>query len=122
MESWQEGQISWKTLVPATAPTGFAAVDVNLAIRFFVSPYLPNLIYVLDMDHVKRSDDGGATWRVDTLLEAQLTWSKQILFANNDDSPAGDFSDLLLTDMKFDSNNPLVRFAVGKGGAFYTAD
>jgi hypothetical protein len=122
LRSWQEGQVSWKLLVPATAATGSNTVGVNRAIRFFVSPYLPNLIYVLDMDHVKRSDDGGETWIVDTPLEIQLTWNEQILFAINDDSPAGDYSDLLLTDMKFDPNNPLVRFAVGKGGAFYTVD
>ena len=29
---------------------------------------------------------------------------------------------MILTDMQFDPSNPLVRFAVGQGGAFYTND
>lgn len=120
--SWQEGQTSWKLLVPATVTTS-TSVAVNQATRFFVSPYLPNLIYVLDKDHVKRSDDGGETWSIDTELEKQLRWKLQIPFSVDDNSSGvGDYFDLLLTDMKFDPNNPLVRFAVGVGGAFYTAD
>ena len=122
LQSWQEGQITWTLLVPATA-TVAGTTDVSQATRFFVNPYLPSLIYVLDKDQVVQSDDGGQSWKVDTALETQLTWNKQIPFSIDDDSSGvGGFSDLLLTDMKFDPNNPLVRFAVGQGGAFYTVD
>jgi hypothetical protein len=45
------------------------------------------------------------------------------MFSNADTlSGIGDYFDVVLTDMKFDPYNPLVRFAVGQGGAFYTND
>lgn len=96
---------------------------VNMAVRFFVSPYNPSLIYVLNGDSVKRSDDGGATWTVDSNLQTQLTWNNQIAISPNDNSGGiGDYFDLVLTDMQFYADSPLVRFAVGQGGAFYTFD
>lgn len=99
------------------------------AIRFFVHPYQPNVIYILDgdfilgQDHVKRSDDGGATWHIDQNLGTELTWNGQITISADDD-PAGigEFFDLVLTDMKFDPNFLGARFAVGAGGAFMTVD
>lgn len=127
LQSWTEGQAAWQSLVPNFG-TGNGLVNVSNAVRFFVNPYLPNLIYVLDTDHVKRSDDGGHTWRQDSLLEAQLTWNQQIAVSNPNDpgndasSGLGDHFDVILTDMKFDPNNPLVRFAIGQGGVFYTVD
>ena len=118
---WKEGAAKWKNLVPAKIVQG--PKKASFAFRFFVDPYRPKLIYILDADHVKRSDDGGATWVVDELLETQLTWGNQIAISTNDTSSGiGDYFDLILTDMKFDPNNPLVRFAVGEGGAFYTND
>jgi hypothetical protein len=60
---------------------------------------------------------------VDSNLEVQLTWSNRIAISSNDNSSGiGDCFDLILTDMQFDPNNPLVRFAVGEGGAFATVD
>lgn len=121
LQTWTEGLTAWKKLAPAPATSTSAGVAV--AVRFFASPYLPSLIYVLDQDHVKRSDDSGATWQVDSALETQLTWNGQLAFSLNDNSSSiGDYFDLLLTDMKFDPNNPLVRFATGEGGVFYTVD
>jgi hypothetical protein len=112
---------SWTKIVPAQS-TG-RSVGANLAIRFFVSPYQPNLVYLLDSDHVKRSDDGGQTWALDQNLETQLRWNGQIALGIDDrSSGVGDFFDLILTDMQFDPNNPLTRFAVGQGGAFITTD
>ena len=122
LQSWQEGETTWTRLVPLP-PSPLGALGVSTAARFFVSPYLPSLIYVLDADHVKRSDDGGRNWVVDNGLETQLTWNGQIPFSTDDSSSGvGGSADLLLTDMKFDPNNPLLRFAVGQGGAFYTMD
>jgi hypothetical protein len=77
----------------------------------------------LDTDHVKRSDDGGASWVVDQNLETQLTWNGQIAISNQADPLGGlDNSDLVLTDMRFEPTAPLLRFAIGVGGAFMTAD
>jgi len=113
--SWTEGQASWLQLVPGGG--------ASRAIRFFVDPYRPNLVYLLDIDHVKRSTDGGRNWVVDEEFEKQLTWNGQIAISSNDNSSGiGDFFDLVLTDMQFDPTNPLVRFAVGESGAFGTAD
>ncbi len=126
LQSWTAGQSAWHVLVPAGASNG--PVFAEHAVRFFVSPYLPSLIYVLDTDHVKRSDDGGKTWALDLALEAELTWGNRIAVSdpnapgNDNTSGLGDHFDLILTDMKFDPNNPLVRFAIGQGGVFYTSD
>jgi hypothetical protein len=89
------------------------SVGVNAAM-FFVHPYQPDVIYILDTvaGHVKRSDDGGSNWNVDQNLEAQLTWNYQIPLSSTD----------TLTDMKFDPNFPQARVAVGAGGAFMTID
>jgi hypothetical protein len=47
---------------------------------------------------------------------------RRTISSNDDTSGIGDHFDLVLTDMQFDPANPLVRFAVGEGGAFGTAD
>jgi hypothetical protein len=72
---------------------------------------------------VKRSDNGGATWVLDQNLETQLTWNQQIAISTQAD-PLGslDDFDLVLTDMQFEPNNPLLRFAIGVGGVFMTTD
>jgi hypothetical protein len=77
-----------------------------------------NLIYLLDKQHVMRSNDGGKTWQVDISLEHQLTCAGRIPIERAET----DASDVVLTDMQFDPFNPLTRFAVGLGGAFFTND
>jgi hypothetical protein len=114
---WVATQFStaWTKLVPC--PTASAAI------RFFVDPYRPNLIYILDTTHVKRSDNGGQTWAVDTSLETQLTWNHLIPIGTNDNTLGlGDGADLILTDMVFHPTDPNLRFAIGEGGAFMTRD
>ncbi len=120
--TWTAGAANWTKIVPAPAIRG-QSVGAHAAVRFFVNPYQPGVIYILDRDHVKRSDDGGHTWNVDQNLETQLTWNKQIPISTNDD-PAGigEQFDLVLTDMKFDPNFFAARFAIGAGGAFMTID
>ena len=120
--TWTAGANAWKQLVPAP-PIPVKSVGVSSATRFFVHPYQPNIIYVLDIDHVKRSDNGGATWVVDQNLETQLTWNHQIAISSQAD-PLGslDNFDLVLTDMRFEPDVPHLRFAVGVGGAFMTID
>ena len=121
LHKWSAGQTTWQSLVPVNPADGYD-VGVNQAVRFFVSPYQPNLIYILD-DHIKRSDDGGLSWSLDSALEKELTWEAHIAISAEDSSSGlGDYFDLILTDMKFDPNNPLVRFAIGQGGVCYTTD
>ena len=118
---WTEPATQWTQIVPA--PETSTSAGANLAVRFFVSPYNPSLIYILDTDSVKRSDDGGMTWTVDSNLQNQLTWNSQIsISASEDYSGLGDHFDLVMTDMQFYPYSDLVRFAVGEGGAFYTFD
>jgi hypothetical protein len=126
--TWGPGAENWTNIVPRMAGTTAGATS---AIRFFVSPYQTNVVYILDIDHVRRSDDFGVTWNVDPSLEQQLTWNGQIPISITDSSSGlqtdngggvGDYYDVLISDMKFDPNNPLIRFAVGRGGAFYTND
>jgi hypothetical protein len=120
--TWRAGAAAWTKLVPAAAKPNVSD-GAGVAVRFFVNPYQPNLIYILDSSHVKRSDDGGQSWHVDVSLETQLTWGHTIAFSSNDGSSSlGDHFDLILTDMQFDPSNPRRRFAVGLGGAFMTND
>jgi hypothetical protein len=120
--TWQEGAQNWTQIVPAP-PVQNKSDGAAMAVRFFVDPYRPNQIYILDPPNVKRSDDGGQTWHSDTNLEIQLTWNYQIAVGSNDNvGGLNDFFDLVLTDMKFDPANPGIRFAVGEGGAFLTFD
>jgi hypothetical protein len=120
--TWRAGAPNWAKIVPAPVIQG-RSVGAETAIRFFVSPYQSQVIYILDRGHVKRSDDGGHTWHVDQNLETQLTWNNQIPISTNDD-PAGigEHFDLVLTDMQFDPNFFGARFAIGAGGAFMTID
>jgi hypothetical protein len=119
--TWRAGATAWTKLVPA--PPKPNSTGANAAVRFFVNPYHPQTIYILDSQHVKRSDDGGNTWVVDTSLETQLTWNHQIAISTDDNSSGiGDRFDLILTDMQFDPFDTLRRFAVGEGGAFQTRD
>jgi hypothetical protein len=120
--TWTAGATDWTQIVPAPAIQG-RSVGAQAAIRFFIHPYQPQVIYILDSHHVKRSDDGGLTWNVDQSLESQLTWNNQIPISTNDDSAGiGEHFDLVLNDMQFDPNYFAARFAVGRGGAFMTID
>jgi hypothetical protein len=124
--TWTAGMAGWTKIVPAPAIQG-QSVGARAAIRFFVHPYQPQVIYILDNDpdgvHVKRSDDGGHTWNVDHNLEIQLTWNNQIPLSTNEDlAGLNEHFDLVLSDMQFDLNFFGARFAIGTGGAFMTID
>src|SRR5207247_131871 len=64
---WTTGMQQWQRIVPG--PNNVPGV----ARRFFVDPYRPQLVYVLDSDQIWRSDDGGATWKIDENLERAFT-------------------------------------------------
>jgi hypothetical protein len=108
---WTEGMAAWQQLVP-----GRGAGEAK---RFFVSPYEPNLLYAVDDDRIKRSDDGGTTWQVDVNLERMLTCNGRIP-ADRDD--VSDTTQVVLSDMQFDPFDGRRRFAVGVAGAFMTTD
>jgi hypothetical protein len=112
---WTEGMAAWQQLVPGGG--------ASRAWRFFVDPYAPSVVYLLDDQHVRRSADGGVTWQVDSSLEQQLTSGGSIPVGRNEDADGvGDHYDVVLSDMQFDPFQPQRRFAVGLGGAFMTTD
>jgi hypothetical protein len=114
---WTEGMSDWQLLVPGNQASPTA--EPRIVQRFFVDPYRPNRIYLLDEKHVRRSDDGGSSWAVDTSLERCLTENGAFPFVSVDDGSA---QPALLRDMNFDPDNPNYRFAVGPAGVFYTRD
>jgi hypothetical protein len=112
---WTEGMASWQQVVPGGG--------ARQARRFFVNPYVPSMIYLLDEQNVMRSDDGGANWQIDASLQQQLTCGGRIPANRTEDADGiGDHLDLALTDMQFDPFDGQRRFAVGLGGAFWTRD
>jgi hypothetical protein len=112
---WTTGMAAWQQLVPGGGASN--------AFRFFVHPYAPSVVYLLDRDHVRRSDDGGVTWTVDASLEQMLTSGGRIpVSRGEDDDGIGDHYGGILNDMQFDPFNPGRRFAVGLAGAFMTTD
>ena len=114
---WTRGMPAWQLLVPGnTAP---ATAEPQIAQRFYVDPYRPNRIYLLDKSRVRRSENGGVTWVVDTSLEQVLTESGAFPFVSVDDGSA---QPVLLRDMNFDPDNPNYRFAAGPAGVFCTTD
>jgi hypothetical protein len=114
-ELWKctTGMANWTRIVPAST--------ASHAHRFFVSPYNPNLIYLLDDQNIGRSEDGGATWQTDSKLEIQLSSNYRIPIIR---APQSDLNDkpieAALVDMALDARNPNIRFAIGQAGAFAT--
>jgi hypothetical protein len=98
---------TWKQIVPnLTAPT-----PVGSALRWFVDPYDPNGIYVLDSNGVKVSVDGGLSWFVDALLTNILTAGGMLTISAS-----------LLQDMQFSRGERQTRFVFGTAGVSCTMD
>ncbi|MBN1351580.1 hypothetical protein JXJ21_19355 [candidate division KSB1 bacterium] len=114
---WSEGMTEWQRIVPPDNGNQVPAV----AERFFVDPYRPNLLYILDKDHILRSDDGGTKWEVDTGLEKALTENGAFPI-NIPFDYDGHKGTKLVMDMVFDPEIPEYRFAMGPAGVFYTID
>ncbi len=57
---------AWERIVPGGSTTQSASE----AKRFFVDPYNRDRIYIVDTDAIKKSEDGGTSWRVDQSLDA----------------------------------------------------
>jgi len=113
--SFAPGLSTWQLVVPS-AGSGPKPASVR---RFFVDPFRPDRLYVLDAQHIFRTDDGGQTWSVDAPLERALTADGQFGFNIPFDENPGE---LLLRDMQFDPDLPGTRFATGPAGVFHTSD
>lgn len=112
------GGAAWQQVVPGRAVPGGPPAP-TIARRFFVDPYRPANVYVLGSDHVHRSDDGGASWKVDASLERMLTEDGAFPFAVGD---TGNPAESILRDMQFDPGRPGFRLAAGIAGVFMTRD
>ncbi len=106
---------TWTQIVPA------AAGGPARAIRFYVDPYRPAVVYVLAPDGVYLSVNSGQTWQ----LQASL--SKQVSDGGNypydlGDGDRGNAQDAVLRDMQFDPLMPGFVLATGIAGVFLTQD
>jgi hypothetical protein len=113
---WAQGMSEWQEIVPGPVS---GPGKPSTARRFFVSPYAPEVVYVLSDDHLYRSDNGGTSWVVDAGLESALTENGAFPVVI---SPDGNPGQALVRDILFDPERPDYRFAVGPAGVFCTLD
>jgi len=99
---------AWRLLVPG-GPTGRAATT---ATRFWVDPFNPLLIYLLDSDRFRVSVDGGASWLFDAELTAAMSGGGKLALR----SPG------VVRDMLFVRTERFTRFAFGSAGVMCTVD
>ena len=111
---WTKGATTWQRIVPSA--DGSAAI----ARRFYVDPYNPSRIYIIDTDSIKRSEDGGNTWRRDLSLENAVTENGAFALAADLGPVVG--QGMVIRDMIFDPVERGTRFAVGNAGVFFTLD
>ena len=100
-----DAHTAWNMIVPNSA----LLTRVKSALRWFVDPYEPNTIYVLDADGVKVSTDGGRSWSVDARFTRVITADGKLTISAS-----------LLQDMLFLRGERQTRFAVGTAGVFWT--
>jgi hypothetical protein len=112
---WRAGMPTWQQVVPATGAAGPAD-----ALRFFVDPYRPVLIYVLSTTGMYRSEDGGATWASDQTLQSAITENGAFPLHITTEQGVDNVS--LLRDMVFHPANPDWRVAISPAGVFRTFD
>jgi hypothetical protein len=112
---WTPGATNWQQIVPSPSSTPAGKTAAN-AHRFYVDPFNPNTIYLLDDTAMKRSDDGGATWQVDASLDDMVTEHHRYSYFTDDSVIP------VIKDMIFVRGEDKTRFAVGNAGVFYTLD
>jgi hypothetical protein len=100
-------QTSWDMIVPNNS----LQTPVWNALRWFVDPYEPQTIYVLDADGVKVSADGGLSWFFDAGFTRAITAGGKLTISAS-----------LLQDMLFLRSERQTRFAFGTAGVFWTED
>jgi hypothetical protein len=94
---------AWDKIAPRGA--------VGAALRWFVDPFDPDTIYVLDYGGVKVSVDGGESFQPDFWLTYVVTAGGKLNVSNS-----------LLQDMLFMRGERATRFAFGTAGVFWTGD
>ena len=99
---------TWRQIVPG-GPSGWTA---TVARRFFVDPFNPALVYILDTDRIRISVDGGVSWMEDVFLTRAMTGDGRLVTSQTD----------MLTDMHFLRSDRLQRFALGAAGVMRTTD
>jgi hypothetical protein len=100
-----KARTSWDKIVPNNT----LLTPVKSALRWFVDPYEPNTIYVLDQDGVKVSVDGGGRWDFDAHFTRAITADNKLTISAS-----------LLQDMLFMRGERQTRFAFGTAGVFWT--
>jgi hypothetical protein len=100
----------WELIVPSSDGSS------TVARRFFVDPWNASLLYLIDDNGVRRSNNGGDTGTPDVNLSKAIsgnnTWQLDQCTSHG----------CLLNDMAFDPTNGQRRFAAGLAGVFFTAD
>jgi hypothetical protein len=112
---WSRGATSWQRLVPSS--NGSA----RMALKFFVDPYRPQRLYIVDRNGIKRSENGGASWSRDDSLSDLVSEDDRFEF---DFMPIDRWVGVVLpiNDMVFDPDEGGTRFAVGSAGVFHRPD
>lgn len=103
---WKAGDQDWTRIVPG--------IGANEAHSYFVNPYNPNIVYIIDRDGIKRSDHAGDSWIQDWNLQNAVTQNGEFSLLTAFDEG------LVLSDMVFSSSNPRTIFAIGNAGVFYS--
>ena len=105
---WIDAAQTWTQIVPG-GPPGRASTG---CIRFFVDPYQPQIIYLVDPSGILISLDGGNTWQPETNLSNAVSGNGKIITASSS----------VIYDMVFTRSEPYTHFAFGDAGVFGTVD
>jgi len=105
---WDEAAGAWRKIVPG-GPPGRSA---SFALRFFVDPFRPETIYLVDVTGIKVSLDGGESWLPEPDLSLAATAGGKII------SP----SRSVIVDMLFSRGESRTRFAFGDAGVLCTVN
>jgi hypothetical protein len=103
-----DAHTQWDRIVPKTVVVG---TSVNAALQWFIDPFDPNGIYVLDSQGMKISVDGGESWFFDAGMTRAITADGRLAISR-----------ALLQDMQFSRGERQTRFAMGTAGVFCTMD
>jgi len=103
-----DGGTQWTPIVPGGAPGQTAGA----AHRFYVNPFLANVVYILDDDAVRVSLDFGASWDVAPSLTWAVTAGNRMTL-----NPA-----TAMNEMLFVRSDPFTAFVFGHAGVSYTYD
>jgi photosystem II stability/assembly factor-like uncharacterized protein len=101
-----DGGTQWTPIVPGGAPGQTA----SSAWRFYVNPFMANVVYILDDNAVRVSLDFGASWQIDPSLTWAVTAGQRMTL-----NPS-----TAMNDMLFVRSDPFTAFVFGHAGVSYT--